>query len=58
MTVSKPPLVAVRGKPLLTKKNAAYAAGAGLIADIIASFFASAYSGLFSGIARLLTGGM
>lgn len=40
----------------LNKKNAAYAIGAGAIADILAGLFAPEYSGFFSGVARLLTG--
>ncbi len=43
-------------KPILSKRNAVYAVGAGVIADVLASFFAPEYSGIFSAISRLLTG--
>lgn len=46
-----------KARAYLTKKNAAYAVGAGVIADVLASFFAPEYSGVFSGIARFLVGG-
>lgn len=45
-------------QPVLRKRNAAYAVGAGMIADILASLFAPDYTGVFSGIARILTGGV
>lgn len=44
-------------KKVLTGKNATYAVGIGLIADVLVSFYKPEYSGVFSGIARFLVGG-
>lgn len=44
-------------KKVLTGKNAAFAAAAAAIADIVASLFFSDYAGLFSSIAAVLVGG-
>ena len=58
MVEGKERLGAPKGaRRILNRRNAAYAVGAGMIADILASLFAPQYSGVLSGIARLLTGG-
>lgn len=50
-------MVARPRKPVLTGKNAAYAAAAAVAADTIVSIFRPDYTGLFQALAALLTGG-